>query len=178
MADPELSPHLFEHEDAVGRLLSALRSGGPRAREIARRHLSAERDRGFGLADAEEVYARRLGIDGWRELRRRVFLEGGPDGELRPTGEALHRAVSKGRLDVVEWLLGNGARPDAPANHPKGSRPLHMAAVGGSLEIVRVLLEAGADPNRKDDAFDAPPLGYARWARNEDVADLLAPITD
>jgi hypothetical protein len=47
------------------------------------------------------------------------------------------------RLDLVVWLLSNGADPNVPSH---GYKPLHNAAKG-DIRIVQALLEAGADVN-------------------------------
>ena len=53
-----------------------------------------------------------------------------------------------GRKDVVEFLLANGAKPDAQDDG--GLIPLHNACSFGHSEVVSVLLQHGADPNTRD----------------------------
>ena len=54
----------------------------------------------------------------------------------------LYRAACKGRIDIVQRLLNNGAN----SNYDK-STALYRAAREGHTEIVRLLLENGANPN-------------------------------
>lgn len=54
---------------------------------------------------------------------------------------------------------------------------LHEAASTGDVDTVRVLLELGADPNVRDRAVDAPPLGWARHGGHDEVAAILEPLT-
>ncbi len=53
----------------------------------------------------------------------------------------LHLAIQRGHLNVVRFLLANGASPSvADAN---GWTPLYLAALRGQLSALRVLLESG-----------------------------------
>ena len=83
----------------------------------------------------------------------------GPDG--RDT-IALHLAISKRNLDTIRWLLAHGIdvnarRPIWDCNHTA----LHMTVENGEMAIARLLLDAGADPNIRDDKFNATALGWA-----------------
>jgi hypothetical protein len=70
----------------------------------------------------------------------------------------LHIAVSKGRVDVISFLLERGADPNA--KNIFGWTPLHIAAFFGHVDVVRVLLEYGADPRIADNEGHIP-LDYA-----------------
>jgi ankyrin repeat protein len=94
--------------------------------------------------------------------------------------DARHRtplilAVTYGKLEAVDLLLGRGAK----VNHvpPRGVRTaLGEAASQGNPEIVRLLLQSGADPNLRD-ADGYTPLHQAMNGgehRSEIVAELLA----
>jgi ankyrin repeat protein len=51
--------------------------------------------------------------------------------------------------------------------------PLHMTIENGAIEIARLLLEAGADPNIRDDKYNATTLGWAKYFGREDFAKLI-----
>jgi hypothetical protein len=64
---------------------------------------------------------------------------------------ALDRAISKDRIDVVKWLLDNGADPNL-------GRPIigainHGKPANVQLEMLKLLLGAGADVNKTFDLF-------------------------
>ena len=78
----------------------------------------------------------------------------------------LHYAAENGRLDVIKYLLGEGAN----VNHkvvvsPYGSNisgaPLHAAAVQGFLDIVKVLVEQGGANIELGNQNDNKPLYLA-----------------
>eukprot|EP01047_Picozoa_sp_COSAG01_P056498 COSAG01_NODE_6414_length_3678_cov_3.799106_1_plen_486_part_00 len=56
--------------------------------------------------------------------------------------QCLHRAAAAGHYAVVEYLLAQGADPDARKS--KCKTPLHEAAAAGHAQVLRLLLEAGA----------------------------------
>lgn len=67
----------------------------------------------------------------------------------------LHEAVGEGRLDIVEWLLENGANPNINATE---CSPLHEAALStyGETCIIDILLKYGANPNLYNNAGSTP----------------------
>jgi hypothetical protein len=77
---------------------------------------------------------------------------------LKDTG-ALHSAVLHGRLDMVNFLLDNGADVnelfqwdmlgDVREPGPIYGRPLNWAVAYGHVDIVKVLLQRGADQGMK-----------------------------
>lgn len=91
----------------------------------------------------------------------------------------LHKAVEKGAIDVVKWILtnvpeikidcvtsrGNGYRPG-------GSTALHLASWDGNYELVKLLLAHGAKVNVVDHKGKTP-LKRAIARRHYTVADLL-----
>ncbi len=95
----------------------------------------------------------------------------GPDG--RDT-IALHLAVNKRNLATIRWLLAHGVDVNAKrlmwdCNHTA----LHMTIESGAMEIARLLLDAGADPNIRDDKYNATALGWADFFGRSDFAELV-----
>jgi ankyrin repeat protein len=91
-------------------------------------------------------------------------------------------AAAQGRPGSVELLAGLGfdvnarGRSDAPATDP-WETALHVAAMKGHLDLARSLLSLGADPGLRDKRFDSTPLGWARYFGQEQLIELLEPIT-
>lgn len=87
--------------------------------------------------------------------------------QVNPSGKAwsaLHYAAFAGHDKVLEYLLQQGALPDARS--PNGSTPLMMAAREGRDKIATALLAAGADMSVTNDAGE----DAVRWAmRNNNV---------
>lgn len=85
----------------------------------------------------------------------------------------LHYAASKAQLDVVKYLLSQGAMPNAPA--PNGTSPIMMAATIGEVEVVQALLDAGADPSAVNLSGENA-AAVARKAKHNRLADSLEQI--
>lgn len=87
----------------------------------------------------------------------------------------LHYAAAKSNDEMVKFLLGKDAMPNAPS--PDGTSPLMMAAQAERVnpQVVQLLINAGADPlarNLKgDDAVDV-----ARQKGNTDLAAAMEKI--
>jgi ankyrin repeat protein len=95
----------------------------------------------------------------------------GPDG--RDT-IALHLAVNKKNVDAVRWLIAHGVDLDAKrrmwdCNHTA----LHMTTENEAIDIARILLDAGADPDIRDDKYNATALGWADFFCRDDFAALI-----
>ena len=58
---------------------------------------------------------------------------------------ALHEAAQKGNIEIVRYLLQNGA--DINSKNHNGLSPLHIAAYCGEKIIVDTLIAAGAEVN-------------------------------
>jgi ankyrin repeat protein len=82
---------------------------------------------------------------------------------------ALHWAVHRDALDVVDLLLGAGANPMAANRY--GVTPLSLAATNGSARIVERLLRSGANPNASLPGGETVVMTAARTG---DVAVLKA----
>ncbi|KAL8757115.1 MAG: hypothetical protein Q9184_004297 [Pyrenodesmia sp. 2 TL-2023] len=63
----------------------------------------------------------------------------------------LYHAVTSGKLDVVRYLLANGATTSAG---PRDSLPIHAATEGGYSDVLELLLEHGADIAAQNDKGD------------------------
>ncbi len=84
---------------------------------------------------------------------------------------ALHWAVHRDALDVVDLLLAAGANPKAANRY--GVTPLSLAATNGNARIVERLLRGGGDPNT---ALPGGETVLMTAARTGDVAVLKALI--
>jgi ankyrin repeat protein len=95
----------------------------------------------------------------------------GPDG--RDT-IALHLSVSRKNTAAVRWLIAHGVDLNAKGNLWDCSHTaLHMTAESGAVEMARLLLDAGADPNIRDDKYDATVLGWAEYCEQPQIAELV-----
>jgi ankyrin repeat protein len=84
---------------------------------------------------------------------------------------ALHFAVHRDALEIVDLLLGAGAKPMAANRY--GVTPLSIACTNGNARIVERLLRSGADPNAALPGGETPLMTAARTG---DVAVLRALI--
>jgi ankyrin repeat protein len=101
---------------------------------------------------------------GHLEIARALIAHGADVNRISSTGygNALAYAVTFGRLEMVKFLLTNGANPNLAGN-PNRQTPV-MAAMPINWnrpipvhdEILGVLIQAGADVNGKDDKGDTP----------------------
>jgi ankyrin repeat protein len=87
---------------------------------------------------------------------------------------ALHLAIQKKNLSSIRWLIAHGIavsakRPMWDCNHTA----LHMTIENGVSEITRLLLDAGADPNVRDDKYNATALGWAEYFGREELAEVI-----
>jgi ankyrin repeat protein len=91
-------------------------------------------------------------------------------------------AAAQGRPGSVELLASLGfdvnakGRSDAPASDP-WQTALHVAAMDGRLDLARSLLSLGADPDIRDKRFNSTPLGWARHFDQDQLIELLEPLT-
>ena len=118
--------------------------------------LAADRD-GMDASLADEVRSARPGLVVW--------------------------AAARGKPEAVGLLIAAGfdvnamGRADAPADDP-WETALHVAAMNGNAELARSLLALGADTGIRDARFDSTPLGWARHFDQQDLIDLLEPVTE
>ena len=89
----------------------------------------------------------------------------------------LLRATFRNRVEMVDWLLDQGADPNGTGwlgGHAKGVTAFHLAAADGLVEIIELLQSAGANPQAKDDLYDAAPAGWARFHGHPELAERLS----
>jgi hypothetical protein len=102
----------------------------------------------------------------------RKLLEKGENPNVRDEygSTPLHKAASRGHVDIARLLLEYGADPNVRDEY--GWTPLHNAAYRGHVDVVALLLEHGADPNiqNKD---GSTPLHKAASRGHVEVVRLL-----
>jgi Ankyrin repeats (many copies) len=114
--------------------------------------------------------------------------------ELRAAYPGLVDAVRQARPALTVWAAAHGqpgsvellaalgfdvnakGRSDAPASDP-WQTALHVAAMDGHVDLARSLLSLGADPGIRDQRFNSTPLDWAHHFGQEQVIDLLEPLT-
>jgi Ankyrin repeat len=91
-------------------------------------------------------------------------------------------AVTRAPVETVTLLAELGfdvnayGRSDAPVEQP-WQTALHQSAADGDVELTRQLLDLGADPDLRDQRFDATPLDWARHFHQLATIALLEPVT-
>ncbi len=91
---------------------------------------------------------------------------------LNYTKEApLNTAILNGRLNVIKFLLENGANPNI--EDTKGNTALIIATQRSNKEIVQMLIESGADVNARNSYDSETALMKAVRALNIDIIKLL-----
>lgn len=68
-----------------------------------------------------------------------------PDNPFFTPEGPIAQAAAQGQLEVVRWLLDQGAKVNHIVNGKQRSMPLLFASTNGHLEIVKLLVEHGAD---------------------------------
>lgn len=110
----------------------------------------------------------------------------GHRGESADIKPALHLAIAKGQLDIIEVLLAR--KSDLKMRNTYSQMPLHYAADLGKAQIVEMLIQAGADVKATTVGFSLPcgsgeeerpqhntPLHFAAASGNpETIKALLA----
>ncbi|KAH9116260.1 hypothetical protein AeMF1_009791 [Aphanomyces euteiches] len=107
------------------------------------------------------------------ELAVRMLLKAGAQihGAAGPHGDtALHIAVQENHLQIVRYLIHNGAPLEAA--NSLGHTPLHVASLQGHGTIVAYLLRKGANIHAKT-AHDETPLVKAYQMHHRRVIEML-----
>jgi uncharacterized protein len=88
--------------------------------------------------------------------------------------EPLQMAASKGRIDVVKYLVSKGADKNYvhPASH---NTAFHMAAFIGDTQLMKYLASVGVDVNVKLKG-DVSLVRYFREEHNQKMVDLLTEL--
>ena len=76
----------------------------------------------------------------------------------------MHWAAMQGALDVLEYLLSQGASADVNDPDPASgliAYPLHWAAINGRLMFCKVLLDNGATVDSRGGELNATPMMWA-----------------
>jgi ankyrin repeat protein len=120
-----------------------------------------------------------------KEQRQRSFVRATMDGNLGRVrwlhfagaringrsnlGNPLFLAASEGKLEVVRYLLDEGANPNA--RESSGSTPLAEAAYYDRIDVIKELLLRGAEINTIGEQGTALDIALKR--KNAAAADLL-----
>ena len=74
------------------------------------------------------------------------------DGNMLDTGTSLTKALEKGHINNIRWLLSNGSKPEESMMNRTA---LMIAADSNDVEKVKLLVEAGADVNRRGMGYES-----------------------
>jgi uncharacterized protein len=85
----------------------------------------------------------------------------------------LLRAAESGELQVVDWLIGQGA--DVNAQNRQLATALLQAVWFYRIDCAKRLLRAGADPNLADDELRTPLLSAATMGYRSVAVELFTP---
>ncbi len=108
-----------------------------------------------------------------------LLVELGADVHADPyRGTALAWAAARGCERSIRLLVELGADPNQRGtfggpSHGAGVTALHLAAQSGSRGAVDTLLALGADPTMRDGLHDGPAWGWAEFAGEHEIAELL-----
>ncbi len=97
----------------------------------------------------------------------KVLVKNGATGLSR----GLHHAAQNSALNVIEYLLENGADINMKSHH-EGKTALHHACQHGNLEVVTFLVEKNADLDVKDNE-GLTPLHLASMSNLPEVVNYL-----
>lgn len=110
-------------------------------------------------------------FDGNGKLRERPTRDGKRMSARDAVGLALLFAYVNGKQEAVQFLLEKDGNWDMTGVN--NGTALHRAAIEGDLEIVKRLIAKGADPNNRDNPFNATALSWADHGKRADVVAWL-----
>ncbi|MEM7428717.1 MAG: ankyrin repeat domain-containing protein [Pseudomonadota bacterium] len=85
--------------------------------------------------------------------------------------EMLCSAAGNGSKAALETMIALGFE----LSEPGGRTPLHEAAWRGDIRIAELLIGAGADPLMSEPVHGAAAIGFAAFARQQEMVDFLKP---
>jgi hypothetical protein len=91
-------------------------------------------------------------------------------------GETSLEQLRKQAKDLLRAVRAGDATAVAEVDDP-WQTALHVAAMNGNTGLAGRLLALGADTGIRDARFDSTPLGWARYFEQQNMIDLLEPIT-
>jgi len=112
-----------------------------------------------------------LVVDLYSQYSNKRVLEGRDEFQNTP----LHLASGNGHLEVVKFLVSQGANVNAL--NDAGNTPLHWAALLGELQVVEYLLSQGADPCIHNE-FQRTPLDEALGKGHSSVVSVLEKVLE
>ena len=105
-------------------------------------------------------------------VKKTLQLHGDPNAADPDGTTALHWAVQRDRLDMVQALISAGAK--VKVTNRWGVTPLALAVTNGNPAITQALLKAGADPRHPLPQTGTPLLTAARSGNPDVIKALLA----
>jgi ankyrin repeat protein len=84
--------------------------------------------------------------------------------------KALYSATHQGRLNLVKYLLDNGA--DIDGKDSQGDTALHIASKDGNLDMVKLLCSYEADSDARNPVWETP-ICYAARNGHKEILKLL-----
>ena len=84
------------------------------------------------------------------ELMQEALDDGADVNQVVAYQTPLFFAIEKRKVELIEFLLDNGADIELPSNKVNGKTPLMHALTNGSIEVVKYLVDRGADVSAQD----------------------------